>query len=181
MTSPYFLTTERLGFRRWAEDDFELALELWGDADVMRFIDARGQLTEVEVRERLAREIAMDRNHGIQYWPIFLLETEEHVGCCGLRPYDLERNILELGFQFGAAHWGNGYATEACRAVIELAFDSLNTIALFAGHHPANEASRHVLEKLGFRHTHDEVYEPTGLRHPSYLLTDVEFWTPEPS
>jgi hypothetical protein len=42
--------------------------------------------------------------------------------------------------------------------------------ALFAGHNPANQASRELLARLGFRYTHDELYPPTGLMHPSYRL-----------
>ena len=37
----YFLITERAGFRAWTPDDLPLALTLWGDPAVMRFIDAR--------------------------------------------------------------------------------------------------------------------------------------------
>jgi RimJ/RimL family protein N-acetyltransferase len=59
--------------------------------------------------------------------------------------------------------------------VIEYAFNILGVKALFAGHSPANEASRRLLEKLGFRYTHDEYYPPTGLNHPSYLLASEEF------
>jgi RimJ/RimL family protein N-acetyltransferase len=54
--------------------------------------------------------------------------------------------------------------------VISYAFETIGAKALFAGHHPENAASRRVLAKLGFRHTHDELYAPTGLLHPSYLL-----------
>ncbi|HUV51221.1 MAG TPA: GNAT family protein, partial [Anaerolineae bacterium] len=46
---------------------------------------------------------------------------------------------------------------------------------LFAGHNPKNEASRHLLEKLGFRYSHDEYYAPTGLNHPSYMMTADEY------
>ena len=55
------------------------------------------------------------------------------------------------------------------------AFNTLGVKGLFAGHNPGNAASRRVLEKLGFRYTHDEYYPPTGLNHPSYLLTSEEF------
>jgi [ribosomal protein S5]-alanine N-acetyltransferase len=54
--------------------------------------------------------------------------------------------------------------------VIEHAFKTLAASALFAGHNPNNHASRRLLEKLGFQYTHDELYRPTGLHHPSYLL-----------
>jgi RimJ/RimL family protein N-acetyltransferase len=58
---------------------------------------------------------------------------------------------------------------------MEYAFRALGVKALFAGHNPGNTASRRVLEKLGFRYTHDAYYPPTGLNHPSYLLTPEEF------
>ena len=137
-------------------------------------VTARGTLTPDEVRQRLAVELQFERDHGIQYWPMFLRATGELVGCCGLRPHDLPRKILELGFHLRSAHWGQGLATEAARAVIAHSFTRLEVSALFAGHHPRNTASRRTLEKLGFRYTHDEHYVPTGLQHPSYLLTRVE-------
>jgi ribosomal-protein-alanine N-acetyltransferase len=173
--SKYFLTTKRLGFRVWSEDDFDLALGLWGDSEVTKLIDARGKLSEGQVRERLSQEISTAGSHGVQYWPVFLLENDEHVGCCGLRPYDESGKIMEIGFHIGSQHWGRGYATEAARAVMVYAFERLEVIGLFAGHNPKNEASRHILERLGFRYTHDELYEPTGLEHPCYLLMAEEY------
>ena len=165
-----FLRTERIQFRPWSPDDLPLALELWGDPKVTAMIDARGQLSEEQVRERLTREIATMDAHGVQYWPMFLLADGEFVGCCGLRPYKLEEGIYELGVHLRSQYWGRGYAMEACRAVVEYAFQELGAAGLFAGHNPNNERSRRLLEKLGFRYTHDELYPATGLRHPSYVL-----------
>ena len=170
----YFMFTERLGFRLWREEDFELALGLWGDLSVTRLIDARGQLADEQVRRKLQQELSIAAEYGIQYWPIFLLSTGEHIGCCGLRPYDLEQEIYEIGFHIRSQQWGRGFASEAARRVIEFAFDDLDAKALFAGHNPQNSASRKLLEKLGFHYTHDEYYAPTGLNHPSYLLTKEE-------
>jgi [ribosomal protein S5]-alanine N-acetyltransferase len=164
----YFLRTQRLGFRSWREADLPLAVGLWGDPQVTRHIDARGQLSAADVQELLERYIAMERQHGIQYWPIFLLETSEHVGCCGLRPRD--RGVYELGVHIRPRWWRQGLAEEAAAAVVRYAFDRLRADALFAGHNPNNAASKRLLEKLGFRHTHDEHYAATGLDHPSYRL-----------
>jgi [ribosomal protein S5]-alanine N-acetyltransferase len=166
----YFMSTERLGFRVWREEDFGLALGLWGDAEVTKLIDARGKLSDEQVRERLNKEIVNTKEYGVQYWPIFLLETGEHVGCCGLRPYDLPKLIYALGFHLRPAHWRRGYALEAARAVVTYAFGALGAKALFAGHNPKNEPSRNILLKLGFHHTHDEFYELMGQYHPSYIL-----------
>jgi len=109
----------------------------------------------------------------VQYWPIFLLDSGEFVGCCGLRPYPSTEPVeivYELGFHLRPQFWGLGLAMEAARAVIAHAFDDLAATSLFAGHHPDNAASARLLGKLGFRYDHHEFYAPTGREHPSYLL-----------
>lgn len=165
----YFLVTERLGFRPWRTDDLELAVALWGDPEVTRFIG--GPLWRAGAESRLRSEIAFERAHSFQYWPIFQLANDAHVGCCGLRPYRPDQAVHELGVHIRPAFWRQGLALEAARAVIAHAFDTLGARGLFAGHNPDNQASRAMLEKLGFRYTHDELYPPTGLMHPSYILT----------
>jgi RimJ/RimL family protein N-acetyltransferase len=160
--------TARLAFRTWRDSDGELAVALWGDADVARYITAfDGPPSRASCLERLHRELACQAEHGFQYWPAFVAGGEL-VGCAGLRPY--RDGVLELGVHLRPAHWRRGYADELGRAVIAHAFGALAARALFAGHHPDNAASRGMLAKLGFRFSHDELYPPTGLVHPSYLL-----------
>lgn len=168
-TRHYFLSTGRLGFGHWSLDDLPLALALWSDPRVTRFIS--GPLPPQKVEERLRSEIAMQNSLGVQYWPIFLRASGEHVGCAGLRPYHQTSGVYELGFHLLPASWNKGLATEAARAVIAYAFTTVGACSLFAGHHPDNAPSRRVLEKLGFRYTQDELYAPTGQMHPSYLLS----------
>jgi RimJ/RimL family protein N-acetyltransferase len=59
----------------------------------------------------------------------------------------------EIGYAIGVDHWGNGYATEAARAVIDHAFTDLGFEELRAGARVSNPASRRVLEKCGFQWT----------------------------
>jgi RimJ/RimL family protein N-acetyltransferase len=173
--SKYFLKSKRIGFRPWKEEDIHLALGLWGDVRVTQLFDARGKLTSVQVNDKLLQEIATEKLQGIQYWPIFLLINDSHIGCCGLRPYDKSKNVVEIGFHICHRHWRQGYAFEAARAVMKYAFNTIKVAGLFAGHNPNNKSSRLLLAKLGFRYTHDEFYEPTGLNHPSYLITVDDF------
>jgi ribosomal-protein-alanine N-acetyltransferase len=102
----YFLETKRLGFRPWSHADIELALSLWGDPEVTKLIG--GPFSREQVQERLFREIATMQSHGIQYWPMFLFSTGEHVGCCGLRPYKSEEGTCEIGVHLRKAFWGQG-------------------------------------------------------------------------
>jgi len=164
----YFLRTARLGFRHWAEEDLPLATMLWGDARVTRLIG--GPLTREQIKERLGREISSDAAHGIQYWPVCMLATGDFAGCAGLRPYKVPERVFELGVHLRPCYWGQGFAEEAARVAIEYGFRRLGARALFAGHHPKNQASRRLLAKLGFAFTHEELYPPTGLKHPSYIL-----------
>jgi RimJ/RimL family protein N-acetyltransferase len=155
--------TERLVFRCWRDSDLDLAMALWGDPRVSALVG--GPFSEAQVRDRLALEIETQRVHGFSYWPI--AHANKFVGCCGLKPRSADAH--ELGFYLRPDAWGQGYAVEAGRAVIAKAF-TFPIVALFAGHHPGNVASRRTLEKLGFRYTHDELYPPTGLLHPGYEL-----------
>jgi len=171
----YFLKSARLGFREWTEGDLPLATQLWGDPEATARIG--GPFTREMIRARLEKEIAQGREFGLQYWPVFLLEGNEFAGCAGVRPYKMEERVLELGAHLRRKFWGQGMATEATRAAIDYAFATLGAEALFAGHHPQNDSSKKLLNKLGFARTHEELYPPTGLMHPSYLLRKSE-WEP---
>jgi RimJ/RimL family protein N-acetyltransferase len=59
---------------------------------------------------------------------------------------------VEIGYWIARAHWGNGYAYEAGRQLIEIA-RTLGLARIEAGHFVDNPASGRVLEKLGFRPT----------------------------
>jgi RimJ/RimL family protein N-acetyltransferase len=165
--SEYFLRSPRLGFRCWRADDLELAHGLWGDPEVTALIG--GPFSAEQVQQRLDREIATMREHGVQYWPIFLFEDGAHAGCCGLRPYG--DPVYELGFHLRRAFWRRGLAEEAGRAVVRYAAEVLKVRSLFAGRHPENDASGRVLAKLGFERTGEEYYGPTKLLHHTYHLS----------
>ena len=136
---------------------------------------SREPLSYKAVQERLNTEIECATTHRMQYWLIFELASHKHVGCCGLRPYRPSEKIYELGFHLRRVFWGKGLATEAARAVVAYGLENLAASAIFAGHHPANTASRKVLLRLGFEETGTELYEPTGLYHPSCILKSS--WT----
>src|SRR5579872_6689940 len=104
----YFLRSNRLGFRRWTVDDLPLALGLWGDPAVSAWLSS--PMSPAEIRARLEREVRQGAELGVQYWPVFLLATEEHVGCAGLRPK--AENLLELGYYLKPAFWRAGFRSE---------------------------------------------------------------------
>ena len=69
------------------------------------------------------------------------------IGSCGLarRP----SGAVELGYWISRSHWGRGFATEACGALVDIA-RALGLSSLEGSHFIDNPASARVLEKLGF-------------------------------
>jgi RimJ/RimL family protein N-acetyltransferase len=72
------------------------------------------------------------------------------IGCVGLHPDGA--GGTEIGYWLGEPYWGQGYATEAGRALIGFSFAELNLPFVTSGYFVVNPASGRVLEKLGFRY-----------------------------
>ena len=70
------------------------------------------------------------------------------IGGCGIDPRE---EGPELGYWFGVPFWGRGYATEAARALLRHAFETLGCHRVLATCQPENPASWRVMEKLGMR------------------------------
>jgi RimJ/RimL family protein N-acetyltransferase len=163
--------TGRLVARSWRIEDLPLAMELWGDPAVTALIDSRGKLTEVQVHEKLYAEIEAERSSGVQYWALFDHRNGDFIGCCGLRPwvYTPGAADFEVGFHLVKRCWGKGFGTEAAQGALEYAWEKLQLLKVYAGHHPDNRASEKILKKLGFEFIGNVFYKPTGLMHPSYV------------
>ena len=69
---------------------------------------------------------------------------------------DVETSSYELGYWLGASHWGHGYATEATRAFLDVVKMTHGAEHIKASYIIGNDASAHVLGKLGFRETGTE-------------------------
>ncbi|MGI9374663.1 MAG: GNAT family N-acetyltransferase [Tsuneonella suprasediminis] len=80
------------------------------------------------------------------------------IGCVGI---DNQNGEANLGYWLGRRWWGQGYATEAARAVCEIAH-AIGHRRLVASHFVDNPASGRVLRKVGFR--------PTGIVRPHSSL-----------
>ncbi|HEX5182602.1 MAG TPA: GNAT family N-acetyltransferase [Allosphingosinicella sp.] len=143
-----FARTERLLLRPgWVEDAPALHAAIADEGIVRNLAHAPWPYSRLDAETYLMRE---RRPHEAS--TLIFLRTDEApqlVGAIGLgRTPD---GALELGYWIARAHWGRGYATEAGRAAIACARDSLRLRRLTAGHYIDNPASGRVLTKLGFR------------------------------
>jgi RimJ/RimL family protein N-acetyltransferase len=81
---------------------------------------------------------------------VFLIENNHSpIGMTGIDWR--EPNAPELGYWLGVGHWGQGFGTEAARAVIDFFFEEFDADHLISGARVTNPASRNILEKCGFQ------------------------------
>ena len=142
-----FHCTERLLLRPAWPEDWQAVYSGIADEGVVRNL-ARAPWPYSKDDARSFVELPVD-----PMFPRFLITRARDaalIGCIGI---DMTEGQIELGYWIGRAHWGQGYATEAGRGVIEVA-STLGHKHLVASHFLDNPASGKVLSKLGF--------EPTG-------------------
>ncbi len=149
------LTTPRLTLRGHRVDDFADCVRLWSDPIVTRYIAAR-TFTEEEIWTRLLRYVGHWSLMGFGYWMVRETATDRFVGEIGFAEHrrDMTPSIVgqpEIGWVLTPSAHGQGFATEAVRAVVEWGdarFGQARTVCLI---HPDNGASLRVAEKAGYR------------------------------
>ena len=102
-------------------------------------------------------------------------ETNTMIGTCDICRVEWESNTGEIGYCISRNHWGKGYVTKACKAVIEFGFEYLNLDVIEIRHHKDNIGSRKVIEKCGFKYIEDVYYKPYDTDIPYYTLNKTEF------
>jgi RimJ/RimL family protein N-acetyltransferase len=147
------LETERLVLRPLRADDLRALYAMHSDEDVVRWLYNEVR-TEQEVRELLERKMAMMAFTEEGQWlssAITLRESGEVVGDLSLHWVSEAHRCGEVGFIMAPAHHGRGYATEAARALLPFAFETMGLHRLIGRTEARNAGSARVLEKLGMR------------------------------
>lgn len=145
------LTTERLKLRPMSEADIPAYFAVFSDPEVARYW-SREPWTDIAQAEESLRAIKADCDDGSGVrFGIELLSSGEMIGDAGLHHFFDQNRRCEIGYALASRHWGQGYATEALRAIIRYGFDALDLNRIEADIDPRNIGSSRVLEKLGFR------------------------------
>ncbi len=132
-----------------AEDAPLLASLLYGDAEVTRYLPA-SPLSAGEQAERFARYFCDHwTQHGYGEWIIEDRRTGDPLGQCGLN-HIATSGETEIDYALARRAWGRGLATEAARAAVTHADDTVNLPELVGFVLPGNAASTRILERLGF-------------------------------
>lgn len=151
------IVTPRTRLRRFTLDDLDALHALESDPEVVPMTGLRIPQTRAQTESRLERMLARDPGpEPLGYWGAFVEDTLV-VWLMILRARF--GDTPELGFMVPRHAWGQGFATEAGRGLLDAATGAgfSNVVAVTD---EANAASRRVLAKLGF-HPRDDM--PPGM------------------
>ena len=163
--SEAILQTERLRFHLWQAEDLPLLLELHGDPEVQRFLEAGEPVwDEAVLKGKFDRFRADYAEHG---WTKFkLLDAQgQFLGRAGFGRFD-ETGGLELGYSLMRPFWGQGYATEAASALLGWIYGAAPVEYVIGFAVADHAASRRVLEKIGMRFT--DIRDLSGVPNAFY-------------
>lgn len=146
------LTTERLILRDFVESDWEAVLAYQQDPLYLRYNEWTSRSAE-EVRQFI--QMFLDHQKQVSrikfQFAVTLKSTGQLIGNCGVRRDSPEAGEGDMGYELDPQHWGNGYATEAARAVLGFGFSHMNLQRISAWCVADNIGSARVLEKLGMQ------------------------------
>jgi [ribosomal protein S5]-alanine N-acetyltransferase len=143
------LETPRLCLRPFTDADHAAIHAVYADPEVMRFVGHGAHRTPAETARALRGYADALGARGYAFVAVVERESGAVIGDAGLHPLAGRGPDVELGYTLARSAWGRGYATEMGRALVEHAFGALGFPRVMAQVEPGNDASRHVLEKLG--------------------------------
>ena len=186
------LRTERLLLVPLADRHLDLEVRLDSDAEVLRYICGRARVRDEVVASHGRRMALADRVDGLGYWMAFgsdggkrgttppeREDEGEFVGLLMLPPahgpdQPDDPTVAELGYRLLRRHWGKGLASEASRALLRHAFDTVGQQRVIAQTMAVNTGSRRVMEAVGMRHVRT-FFPPFDDPLPGSDLGEVEY------
>lgn len=150
MEAGYIFESERLGFRRWKEEDRVLFEAMAADPDVMQFFPKL--LNEEESNRLINRFEAHMDNKGYTMWAVERKKDGGFIGFIGLLEITMEiegKGSAEIGWRLDKQFWKQGYAVEGALACIAYAFGSLAMDQIYSFTSTINQASETVMRRVG--------------------------------
>jgi [ribosomal protein S5]-alanine N-acetyltransferase len=149
MTFP-ILETKRLKLIEITHQHVDYLYEILSLEEVTRFYGTNRFTLPVEASRLIDmfHKNLVDKR-GIR-WGIKLKENQRIIGTVGLNGLILKHKRAEIGYELHPAYWRRGLAIEAINEVLRFSFMQLDLHRIGAVVYPENEASIHLLMKIGF-------------------------------
>lgn len=140
------LTSSRLGYRLYQENDLADLIRLDNDPAVRTFFPMRMPTPE-EIKVNIQRNIHSFLENGYGVFIAVDLATGEFVGRCGFKRWSTGE--IEVGYVFLKKFWGRGLATEALAALLSWAEKNISIDKIIAFTPVTHKASERVMQKCG--------------------------------
>ncbi|GAA4748793.1 GNAT family N-acetyltransferase [Amnibacterium soli] len=166
--------TPRLVLRHWREEDRDPWAELGADPEVMQHFPKTLTREESDAFVDWAGAALEERGWGL--WAVEERETGRFLGFTGLNEPGFEAHFtpaVEIGWRLRRDAWGSGFATEAARGVLTVAFDDLELPELVSFTAVPNERSQAVMRRIGMTRDPAEDFDHPALEQDSPLLRHV--------
>ena len=146
------LHTSRLLLREFVFDDWPAVLAYQRDARYLRYYEWTDRTPEdVQRFVQMFLEQQQEQPRRKFQLAVVLKDGGQLIGNCGIRRKTAATPEADIGYEIAPDHWGNGYATEAARAIVQHGFITLQVQRIWAWCLADNTASAHVLEKAGLK------------------------------
>lgn len=171
------IDTERLRLRQWRTGDREPFAALNADRRVMAFFPAcLDRAASNAMAERCAALIA---ERGWGFWAVETKAGGQFIGFVGLHTPSAELPFspcVEIGWRLAHPYWGQGFASEAAKGALKVAFETLGLSEVVSFTTIGNLRSRAVMQRLGMQAAgtfdHPHIAEGSPLRlHCLYRLS----------
>ncbi len=138
--------------------DAPLLLTLNSDPEVLKYLHEIPIKNEAHATEILTNIILPQYKNMMGRWAVHLNDTNEFIGWCGLK-HLTEIDEIDLGYRFMKKYWGNGYAYESAKNVLDYGLQVLQLKSIVGRAHIENIASLKVLQKIGMQCVKDEMVD----------------------
>jgi len=179
------LETERLILRPWEERDRAPLAAVLGDPEVRRFYPSA--LTPEQAGAQLDFAMQKTAEVGFHFGAAELKATGQFVGLIGLGYIPDETRaairgnpVVEIGWQFDKAFWGQGLAPEGALAWLDHGFGTLGLDEIVAFTFRGNVPSQRVMEKIGMVRDPDADFEHPRLAQGHPLRSHVVYRVTRP-
>ncbi len=153
-------STARLRLRTFRAEDLGPYAALNADPEVTRYLGGPVDRAESDAIAAWANDL--HEREGIGLLAVERASDAQFMGMCGIHHLDWYPDDLELGFRFAREHWGLGYATEAGRAWLRIAFEDRDFARVISVTDAPNSRSIGVMLRLGMSFDHSAELEEDG-------------------
>ena len=168
------IETDRLMLRTWLDSDLDPMFEINQDPKVMEYFPG---LQDLETTKNFITKVNNHFNkYGYSLYACERKDTNEFIGFIGLLIADFKAHFtpaIEIGWRLSSKHWGQGFATEGAKAVLDYLFRELKIPEIVSFTAKGNAKSIRVMQKIDLQHNINDDFDHPKLDDTSPLKRHV--------